>query len=335
VNVERPPVGTYGRVRRQSSAGDQAGPQGPPAVEARSLTKRYGSFVAVDRIDFAVGEGECFGFLGPNGAGKTSTMKMIYGLATIDGGTLHVLGEDVARNRRSVKARLGVVPQEENLDRGFTVAENLTVHGNYFGIDRARAERKAKELLQFVQLAERGDDPIFALSGGMKRRLLIARSLINDPELVVLDEPTTGLDPQARIVVWGALSRLKSRGVTLLLTTHYMEEAERLCDRLVIMDQGRIVTEGKPAELIVQHVGREVLELILDERCPVDELLESLEGRFSSYDRTDGQVLLYGDDAEELLSAIDHERFPTEQAIVRHATLEDLFLRLTGRSLRE
>jgi lipooligosaccharide transport system ATP-binding protein len=311
------------------------GPDTPAAVEARSLTKRYGGFVAVDGIDFAVREGECFGFLGPNGAGKTSTMKMIYGLATIDGGSLRVLGEDVARNRRAVKARLGVVPQEENLDRGFTVRENLTVHGNYFGIDSQQAERRAQELLRFVQLLERGDDQIFALSGGMKRRLLIARSLVNDPELVVLDEPTTGLDPQARIVVWGALSRLKSRGVTLLITTHYMEEAERLCDRLVIMDQGAIVTEGRPSELIAQHVGREVLELSVDERCAVEALLESVEGRFSSYDRTDGQVLLYGDDAEELLSSIDHERFPTEQAIVRHATLEDVFLRLTGRSLRE
>jgi lipooligosaccharide transport system ATP-binding protein len=304
-------------------------------VEARSLTKRYDGFVAVDGIDFAVREGECFGFLGPNGAGKTSTMKMIYGLATINGGSLHVLGEDVARNRRAVKARLGVVPQEENLDRGFTVKENLTVHGSYFGIDLVQAERKAEELLRFVQLLERADDQIFALSGGMKRRLLIARALVNDPELVVLDEPTTGLDPQARIVVWGALSRLKSRGVTLLLTTHYMEEAERLCDRLVIMDQGRVVTEGTPSELITEHVGREVLELSVDERCAVEALLESVEGRISSYDRTDGEVLLYGDDAEELLSSIDHERFPTEQAIVRHATLEDVFLRLTGRSLRE
>jgi lipooligosaccharide transport system ATP-binding protein len=311
------------------------GAAGPPAVEARSLTKRYGGFVAVDRVDFAVSEGECFGFLGPNGAGKTSTMKMIYGLATIDAGSLNVLGQDVVRNRRSVKARIGVVPQEENLDRGFTVAENLTVHGNYFGLDPAETQRRAQELLRFVQLAERGDDAIFALSGGMRRRLLIARALINDPDLVVLDEPTTGLDPQARIVAWNALSRLKSRGVTLLLTTHYMEEAERLCDRLVIMDQGRIVAEGRPADLIASHVGREVLELSLAERCPVDELLESLRDRLSSYDHADGQVLLYGDDAEELLSSIDHERFPTEQAIVRHATLEDVFLRLTGRSLRE
>jgi lipooligosaccharide transport system ATP-binding protein len=304
-------------------------------VRASALTKRYGGFVAVDGIDFAVSEGECFGFLGPNGAGKTSTMKMIYGLATIDGGALEVLGEDVARNRRAVKARLGVVPQEENLDRGFTVAENLTIHANYFGIDSAQAERRAQELLRFVQLVERADDPIFALSGGMKRRLLIARALVNDPELVVLDEPTTGLDPQARIVVWGALSRLKRRGVTLVLTTHYMDEAERLCDRLVIMDQGRIVAEGRPSDLIAEHVGREVLELSVGERCPVEKLLESLDGRFSSYDRTDGQVLLYGDDAEALLSSIDHERYPTEQAIVRHATLEDVFLRLTGRSLRE
>jgi lipooligosaccharide transport system ATP-binding protein len=305
------------------------------AVEARGLTKAYGRLVAVDEIDFSVREGECFGFLGPNGAGKTSTMKMIYGLATIDGGTLRVLGRDMARSRREVKERLGVVPQEENLDRGFPVGENLIVHAGYFGLDSAGAAKRADELLRFVQLHERAEDSINALSGGMKRRLLIARALMNDPDLVVLDEPTTGLDPQARHAVWSALDTLKRQGVTLLLTTHYMEEAARLCDRLVIMDHGRIITEGHPAKLVDEHAGREVLELSVDERCSVEELLAALDGSYVSHDRADHQILLYTHDAEALLGSIDHERFPTEQAVVRRATLEDVFLRLTGRSLRE
>jgi lipooligosaccharide transport system ATP-binding protein len=291
--------------------------------------------VAVDGIDFRVREGECFGFLGPNGAGKTSTMKMIYGLATIDGGTLRVLGHDVAVDRRAVKSRIGVVPQEDNLDRAFAVRENLLVHGRYYGRDPAELEPRVDELLRFVQLDERGEDSVFALSGGMRRRLLIARALVNDPDLVVLDEPTTGLDPQARLAVWTALERLKREGVTLLLTTHYMEEAARLCDRLVIMDHGRIVTEGSPAELVAQHIGREVLEVELAEGVSPQPLLASLEGRFDSYERSERGVLLYGEDAEAILSAIDHQRFPTERALVRRASLEDVFLRLTGRTLRE
>jgi lipooligosaccharide transport system ATP-binding protein len=306
-----------------------------PAVEARSVSKRYNGLVAVDGIDFAVGEGECFGFLGPNGAGKTSTMKMIYGLATIDGGTLTVLGHDVARERRAVKARIGVVPQEDNLDRSFPVRENLIVHGHYFGLEQAPLERRVDDLLRFVQLLERADDTVFALSGGMRRRLLIARSLVNEPDLVVLDEPTTGLDPQARHAVWTALERLKTEGVTLLLTTHYMEEAERLCDRLVIMDHGRIITEGTPPDLIAEHVGREVLELTVSEDYPTEQLLASLEGLYESHERAERQLLLYGDDAERVLESIDHERFPCERSVVRRASLEDVFLRLTGRTLRE
>jgi lipooligosaccharide transport system ATP-binding protein len=312
-----------------------AAPERRGAVEAHALVKRYGRLTAVDGIDFCVGEGECFGFLGPNGAGKTSTMKMIYGLATIDGGRLDVLGHDVALDRRAVKARIGVVPQEDNLDRAFPVRENLLVHGHYYGLDRAELERRADELLRFTQLSERGGDSVMALSGGMRRRLLIARALVNSPDLVVLDEPTTGLDPQARHAVWTALERLKLEGTTLILTTHYMEEAERLCDRLVIMDHGEIITEGAPEELIARHVGREVLELTIDDRYPVEELLASLEGRFDSYERADRQLLLYTDDAERLLEAIDHARFPSERSVVRRATLEDVFLRLTGRTLRE
>jgi lipooligosaccharide transport system ATP-binding protein len=216
------------------------------AVVASGLTKRYGDLVAVDGVDFKVRAGECFGFLGPNGAGKTTTMKMIYGLASVDDGELSVLGLDVRRQRREVKARLGVVPQEQNLDRELTVREQLEVQTLYFGLP---SDGRIDELLDFALLRDRADGRPAELSGGMKRRLLIARALVNRPELVVLDEPTTGLDPQARLAVWGLLDRLRSEGVTRIVTTHYMEEAERICDRLVIMDDGRIVTEGTPAEL--------------------------------------------------------------------------------------
>jgi lipooligosaccharide transport system ATP-binding protein len=226
------------------------------AVAARGLVKRYGDIKAVDGIDFDVQAGECFGFLGPNGAGKTTTMKMIYGLASVDGGELRVLGLDVQRRRREVKARLGVVPQEQNLDRELTVRENLTVQALFHGLP---ADGRIDELLDFTLLANRADGRPAELSGGMKRRLLIARALVNDPDLVVLDEPTTGLDPQARLAVWKLLDRLRSEGVTLLVTTHYMEEAERICDRLVIMDEGRIVTGGSPAELRERY-GEESLE---------------------------------------------------------------------------
>jgi lipooligosaccharide transport system ATP-binding protein len=220
------------------------------AVVASGLVKRYGKIVAVDGVDFRVRAGECFGFLGPNGAGKTTTMKMIYGLASVDGGELSVLGLDVRRQRREVKARIGVVPQEQNLDRELTVREQLEVQTLYFGLP---PDGRIDELLDFSLLRERANGRPAELSGGMKRRLLVARALVNRPELVVLDEPTTGLDPQARLAVWGLLDGLKSEGVTLIVTTHYMEEAERICDRLVIMDRGRIVTEGTPAELRERH----------------------------------------------------------------------------------
>jgi lipooligosaccharide transport system ATP-binding protein len=306
-----------------------------PAVCARGLSKSFGKRVAVDGIDFEVEPAICFGFLGPNGAGKTTTMKMIYGLAQIDGGDLRVLGMDATTERRQIKARIGVVPQETNLDGDLTVRENLTMQANYFGLDPAPAGKRADELLEFALLADRADERIHALSGGMKRRLLVSRALMNEPELVVLDEPTTGLDPQARLAVWRALDRLRRRGVTLLLTTHYMEEAERLCDRLVIMDEGKIVTEGRPADLVRGHVGREVLELRLDEGCDADRLVASLDGRIQGHDLSERTLMLYSEDAEELLAALDHDAFPTESALVRRATLEDVFLRLTGRSLRE
>jgi lipooligosaccharide transport system ATP-binding protein len=307
----------------------------PPAVTAHDLSKTYGDRVAVAGIDFTVEPGICFGFLGPNGAGKTTTMKTIYGLATVDGGELQVLGMDAVRERREIKSRLGVVPQETNLDGDLTVRENLLQQARYFGIDGEKAAERADELLAFSLLTDRANERIHALSGGMKRRLLVSRALMGDPELVVLDEPTTGLDPQARLAVWNALDRLRRRGVTLLLTTHYMEEAERLCDRLVIMDEGWIVADGRPQDLVLQHVGREVLELRLDEGCDADRLVSSLDGRIQGHDLSERTLMLYADNAEGLLEGLDHESFPTESALVRRATLEDVFLRLTGRSLRE
>jgi lipooligosaccharide transport system ATP-binding protein len=306
-----------------------------PAVTARGVTKNYGERVAVAGVDFDVDPGICFGFLGPNGAGKTTTMKMIYGLATVDGGELEVLGMDATRKRREIKSRIGVVPQETNLDADLTVRENLLQQALYFGIDSGEAAERASELLEFSLLSERADDRIHALSGGMKRRLLISRALMGDPELVVLDEPTTGLDPQARLAVWNALDRLRRRGVTLVITTHYMEEAERLCDRLVIMDEGRIVAEGRPPDLVRSYVGREVLELKLDEGCDPERLVGSLDGDIQGHDLSERTLMLYADNAEALLEGLDHDTFPTESALVRRATLEDVFLRLTGRSLRE
>ncbi len=307
----------------------------PPAVTAHGLSKSYGERVAVDGIDFEVEPGICFGFLGPNGAGKTTTMKTIYGLATVDGGDLQVLGLDANRERRQIKSRIGVVPQETNLDGDLTVRENLLQQARYFGIDSGKANERAAELLDFSLLTERAGERIHALSGGMKRRLLISRALMGDPELVVLDEPTTGLDPQARLAVWNALDRLRRRGVTLLLTTHYMEEAERLCDRLVIMDEGRIVADGKPSDLVRKHVGREVLELRLDEGCDPARLVGSLDGRIQGHDLNEQTLMLYADNAEKVLEELDHDVFPTGSALVRRATLEDVFLRMTGRSLRE
>jgi lipooligosaccharide transport system ATP-binding protein len=236
---------------------------GGPAVRGRGLRKAYDGLVAVDGVDFEVRPGECFGFLGPNGAGKTTTMKMIYGLAAVDAGTLEVLGLDVVRHRREVKARLGVVPQEDNLDRDLSVGENLLVHAGYYGLRGAVARRRRDELLAFAGLDARARANVRELSGGMRQRLLIARALVNRPRLVVLDEPTTGLDPQARRTVWGVLAGLREEGVTLVLTTHYMEEAARLCDRLVIMDGGRIADEGAPGELTARHGRRDLEEVFL------------------------------------------------------------------------
>ncbi|HEY6014666.1 MAG TPA: ABC transporter ATP-binding protein, partial [Candidatus Limnocylindrales bacterium] len=268
-----------------------------PLIHARDLTKRFGSFTAVDSIDFDVARGESFGFLGPNGAGKTSTMRMIGSVSPITAGTLRVMGMDPATQGPQIRARVGVVPQQDTLDNELTVRENLVIYGRYFGLARPEIARRADELLEFAQLSERAGDQVEPLSGGMKRRLTIARSLINEPELLLLDEPTTGLDPQARHLLWDRLYRLKQRGVTLVLTTHYMDEAEQLCDRLVVMDKARIAAEGSPRELIDQYSTREVTEL----RFPVgvQETLDGqLDGLGERIEHLPDRVLVYSDDGE-------------------------------------
>jgi lipooligosaccharide transport system ATP-binding protein len=303
-------------------------------VHARALTKRFGEFTAVDGVDFDVRTGEAFGFLGPNGAGKTSTMRMIACSSPITGGELSVIGMDPRTQAAEIKSRLGVVPQIDNLDAELTVRENLLMYARYFDIDGSVASRRADELLEFVQLAERAGDQVEPLSGGMKRRLTIARSLINDPELVILDEPTTGLDPQARHLVWERLYRLKQRGATLIITTHYMDEAEQLCDRLVVMDKAKIVAEGSPRALIEEYSTREVLEIRL-----TDAVRSTLDGRLDGIaDRIEelpDRLLLYVADGESALDAVHEREVPLESALVRRASLEDVFLRLTGRSLIE
>jgi lipooligosaccharide transport system ATP-binding protein len=301
-------------------------------VTARGLTKTFGSFTAVDGIDFSVARGEAFGFLGPNGAGKSSTMRMIGCVSPVTSGELRVLGMDPATQGQAIKGRLGVVPQEDTLDTELTVRENLVLYARYFGLSRADARERAERLLDFVQLSERADDKVEPLSGGMKRRLTIARSLVNDPEVLLLDEPTTGLDPQARHVVWDRLYRLKQQGVTLVLTTHYMDEAEQLCDRLVIMDRARIVAEGSPRELIAAHSTREVLEVRLGDG-PVPDLASLLGGNASRVDALPDRVLVYTDDGERAAEVLHDGGVRPVATLVRRSTLEDVFLRLTGRTL--
>jgi lipooligosaccharide transport system ATP-binding protein len=284
-------------------------------------------------IDVDVRRGEAFGFLGPNGAGKSSTMRMIGCVSPRSGGDLTVLGMDPGHDGPRIRARLGVVPQQDNLDSELTVRQNLHVYGRYFGLSKAHVRAKAVELLAFAQLTERADDEVEPLSGGMKRRLTIARSLINDPELLLLDEPTTGLDPQARHLLWDRLFRLKHNGVTLLVTTHYMDEAEQLCDRLVVMDGGRIAAEGSPAELIGRYSTREVVEL----RFPPGEDMTAIESRLAGLaDRIEAlpdRVLLYAADGEAVLGAVHLRGVNPVSSLVRRSTLEDVFLRLTGRTL--
>ena len=309
-------------------------PSSEPLIRARRLTKRFGSFTAVDAIDFDVDAGEAFGFLGPNGAGKTSTMRMIGCVSPLTAGELRVMGMDPRTQASEIKARLGVVPQLDNLDSELTVRENLLMYARYFDIPRALARQRVDELLDFVQLSERADAEVQPLSCGMKRRLTIARGLVNDPQVVLLDEPTTGLDPQARHVIWERLYQLKRRGATLLLTTHYMDEAEQLCDRLVVMDKAAIVAEGSPRQLIERYSSREVLELRLrDEvRASIDGRLDQLASRVESLP---DRLLLYTDDGERALEQVHARQIPMESALVRRSSLEDVFLRLTGRSLVE
>jgi lipooligosaccharide transport system ATP-binding protein len=303
-----------------------------PLIHARGLTKRFGEFTAVDAIDFDVAAGEAFGFLGPNGAGKTSTMRMIGCTSPISDGTLEVMGMDPAVHGPQIRARLGVVPQQDTLDTELTVRENLAIYGRYFGLSRGEVGRRADELLEFAQLNERANDQVEPLSGGMKRRLTIARSLINEPTLLLLDEPTTGLDPQARHLLWDRLYRLKQRGVTLVLTTHYMDEAEQLCDRLVVMDKAKIVAAGSPRELIERYSTREVTELRF---APgIAEALDGqLDGIAQRVEHLPDRVLLYADDGEAAAVAVHQRGLKPETVLVRRSSLEDVFLRLTGRSL--
>jgi lipooligosaccharide transport system ATP-binding protein len=306
----------------------------PSLIHARGLTKRFGDFVAVDAIDFDVAPGESFGFLGPNGAGKTSTMRMIGCVSPISDGVLQVLGDDPRTDGPRIRGRIGVVPQQDTLDTELTVRENLVIYGRYFGLSRAECGRRADELLEFAQLTERSGDQVEPLSGGMKRRLTIARALINEPDLLLLDEPTTGLDPQARHLLWDRLYRLKQRGVTLVLTTHYMDEAEQLCDRLVVMDKAKIVAEGSPRQLIEQYATREVTEF----RFPVgvQETLDGqLDGLAERIEWLPDRVLLYADDGEAAAAAAHQRGLRPEAVLVRRSSLEDVFLRLTGRSLIE
>ena len=309
-------------------------PTAAPLIRARGLTKRFGAFTAVDRVDFEVAKGESFGFLGPNGAGKTSTMRMIGCVSPVSDGELEVLGRDPRTDGPRIRARIGVVPQQDTLDTELTVRENLVIYGRYFGLSRAECGRRADELLDFAQLTERAKDQVEPLSGGMKRRLTIARALINEPDLLLLDEPTTGLDPQARHLLWDRLYRLKQRGVTLVLTTHYMDEAEQLCDRLVVMDKAKIVAEGSPRQLIAQYATKEVTEL----RFPVgvQETLDGkLDGLAERIEWLPDRVLLYTNDGEAAVAGAHQRGLQPETVLVRRSSLEDVFLRLTGRSLIE
>ena len=303
-----------------------------PILQARDLVKRFGEFTAVDGVSFSIDRGESFGFLGPNGAGKTSTMRMISAVSKPTAGTLSVFDLDPRTHGPEIRGRLGVVPQEDTLELELSVRLNLEMFGRYFDIPRAVLRERAAELLAFAQLSERANDRVDDLSGGMKRRLTIARALINQPEILILDEPTTGLDPQARHLLWDRLYRLKREGVTLIITTHYMDEAEQLCDRLVVMDHGTIVASGTPRELITHHSTREVVELRFDtdthdgyhdRLAPFAQWLEVLPDR----------VLLYVEEGDETLRRIHAERINPLSALVRRSSLEDVFLRLTGRTL--
>jgi len=303
-------------------------------IHARGLTKNYGDFVAVDGIDFDVAKGESFGFLGPNGAGKSTTMRIIGATSVRTSGTLTILGKDPEVNGPQIRAHLGVVPQQDNLDVELTVSENIFIYGRYFGLSSSFINKKIPELLEFAQLEEKKDTKVQALSGGMKRRLTIARSLVSEPDILMLDEPTTGLDPQARHILWDRLFRLKEQGVTLLITTHYMDEAEQLCDRLIVMDKGKIMAENSPAQLIKDYSTKEVLEVRFgsDRNQEMIEVLRPLAERIEVLP---DRILLYAEDGEALLEKIAAKGIHPNTSLVRRSSLEDVFLRLTGRSLVE
>jgi lipooligosaccharide transport system ATP-binding protein len=305
-----------------------------PLISARGLTKRYGDFTAVDAIDFDVAKGESFGLLGPNGAGKSTTMRIIAATSQRTSGTITILGRDPEEHGPQIRAHLGVVPQQDNLDTELTVTENLFIYGRYFGLSKKFIRTKIEELLEFAQLEEKRDVKVDALSGGMKRRLTIARALVSEPDILMLDEPTTGLDPQARHILWDRLFRLKELGVTLVITTHFMDEAEQLCDRLVVMDKGRIMAEGSPLELIKAYSTKEVLEV----RFGSDrnkEIAPTLRAMCSRIEELPDRILMYVEDGEALLEEILNKKLHPTTSLVRRSSLEDVFLRLTGRTLIE
>ena len=305
-----------------------------PVISASALTKKYKDFAAVDGISFEVAPGESFGLLGPNGAGKSTTMRMLGAVSTRTGGDLDILGLDPDRYGPEIRSQLGVVPQADNLDQELRVRDNLIVYGRYFGIPRAVVAKRADELLEFAQLADRAKAKVDDLSGGMKRRLTIARALVNEPKILLLDEPTTGLDPQARHILWDRLFRLKEQGTTLVLTTHYMDEAEQLCDRLVVVDKGTIMAEGSPAELIRVHSSREVLEVRFgSERNAV--VAEQIAGLGDRVEVLPDRILIYSADGEAELGELLRRGLEPITSLVRRSSLEDVFLRLTGRTLIE
>ena len=303
-------------------------------IEVYNLTKKFGDFTAVDGITFSVKQGESFGLLGPNGAGKSSTMRIIAATSQRTSGDVKILGKDPEVNGPQIRAHLGVVPQQDNLDEELTCAENLYIYGRYFGLPKKMVIAKIDELLEFAQLIDKKDTKVNALSGGMKRRLTIARALVSDPDILMLDEPTTGLDPQARHILWDRLFRLKEKGVTLLITTHHMDEAEQLCDRLIVMDKGQIMAEGAPAELIKQYSSKEVLEVRFgsDRNAQMVDKLKSLATRL---EELPDRLLLYTESGEDLLAKITGMNIHPNTSLVRRSSLEDVFLRLTGRSLIE
>jgi lipooligosaccharide transport system ATP-binding protein len=303
-------------------------------IIASALTKRYKDVVAVDGISFEVAPGESFGLLGPNGAGKSTTMRMVGAVSTRTSGSLSILGLDPNRSGPEIRAQLGVVPQQDNLDQELRVRDNLIVYGRYFGLSRAVVARKADELLEFAQLSDRAKSKVDDLSGGMKRRLTIARALVNDPRILLLDEPTTGLDPQARHILWDRLFRLKEQGTTLVLTTHYMDEAEQLCDRLIVVDKGTIMAEGSPADLIRHHSSREVLEVRFGSERN-EEVARQISGAGERIEVLPDRILLYSGDGEAELSRLRAAGLDPLTSLVRRSSLEDVFLRLTGRSLIE